>query len=96
LDNAFVVGTLIQAIRRRGENAQLILATHNANIPVLGEASMVALMGSDGAKGYVEHYGDLDSEASVEAISKVMEGGKEAFQRRAQFYNKGEPDFFDE
>jgi chromosome segregation ATPase len=87
LDNAFVVGTLIRAIQQRKENAQLILATHNANIPILGEADLVVLMGSDGESGFVEHAGELDDVASVEAITSVMEGGIEAFNRRALFYS---------
>lgn len=88
LDNAFVVSTLIQAIKQRKENAQLILATHNANIPVLGEAELVIHMGSNGEQGYVEHSGSLTEEASVKAITSVMEGGMEAFQRRAKFYSE--------
>lgn len=33
LDNAFIVDTLIQAIRERTREGQVIVATHNANIP---------------------------------------------------------------
>jgi hypothetical protein len=44
-------------------------------------------MGSDGESGYVEHAGELDDVASVEAITSVMEGGIEAFNRRALFYS---------
>src|SRR6202044_2747496 len=41
LDNAFVVGTLVRAIVARSNGAQTIVATHNPNIPVLGEADRV-------------------------------------------------------
>lgn len=86
LDNAFIVDTLIRAISRRKSTGQIIFSTHNANIPVLGEAELVVLLGSDGERGFVRHQGKLNDSNSVEAISTVMEGGREAFQRRADFY----------
>jgi len=87
LDNAFIVETLIKAIVDRKASGQLIFSTHNANIPVLGEAEQISLMGSDGARGFVLHSSDLDDPRSVDAITKVMEGGLEAFDRRSQFYH---------
>jgi ABC-type Mn2+/Zn2+ transport system ATPase subunit len=86
LDNAFIVGTLIEAIRRRKAQTQMILTTHNANIPVLGDADRVVLLGSDGQRGFVRHAGALLETSIVEAITSVMEGGYKAFRRRAQFY----------
>lgn len=88
LDNAFVVETLIDAIRQTKSSTQLIFATHNANIPVLGDAELVASLGSDGKRGFVDHVGSLDEKRTVEAITSVMEGGHEAFRRRAQFYDE--------
>lgn len=88
LDNAFIVQILIKAIVKRKSQAQLIFSTHNANIPVLGGADLVVTLGSDGARGFVRHAGALDSEASISAITTIMEGGVEAFQRRAEFYNR--------
>jgi AAA domain-containing protein len=86
LDNAFIVNTLIGAIQRRKKQTQLILTTHNPNIPVLGDAEMVALLGSDGQRGFVQHSGPLNDPAVVHAITTIMEGGQEAFERRATFY----------
>lgn len=86
LDNAFVVDTVVKAMRDRGAEAQLICTTHNPNIPVLGSAANVILMGSDGRRGFVRQHGDLNDPAIVEAITNVMEGGKDAFRRRAEFY----------
>lgn len=87
LDNAFIVDTLIGAIRKRSEHSQLIFSTHNANIPVLGEAARVVRLGSNGQRGFVVHAGPLDATESVNAISAVMEGGDEAFRKRAAFYH---------
>ena len=86
LDNAFITETLVERLRERHPGDQFILASHNANIPVLGEADLVVRLGSDGRRGFVEHAGKLDAPATVRAITSVMEGGVEAFQRRAAFY----------
>lgn len=86
IDNAFIVDTLISSIQRRAQSAQIIVTTHNANIPVLGQASEVIHLNSDGTRGYVVNEGELYSPHIVEAISNVMEGGKDAFKRRAKFY----------
>ena len=86
LDNAFVVETLIQAILRAKLDRQLIFTTHNPNIPVLGQAERVVCLGSDGRRGFVRHAEALDHPESVSAITTIMEGGEEAFARRARFY----------
>ena len=88
LDNAFVVGTLVKAIRSRGITAQTIVATHNPNIPVLGSADRIAHLDSDGDRCFVKVAGELDDQSIVKSITTIMEGGLEAFQRRAAFYTK--------
>lgn len=91
LDNAFIVDTLIEAIKQRKNSGQLIFSTHNANIPVLGEADTVIHMDSDGRRGFVRNAGDLESLSTVESITSVMEGGIDAFRRRGIFYDERFP-----
>ncbi len=86
LDNAFIVHTLVKAIRLRKKSRQVIFSTHNPNIPVLGDAEQVVVLGSDGRRGFVLHAGPLDARESVKAITTIMEGGHDAFKRRAEFY----------
>jgi hypothetical protein len=88
IDNAFIVDTVIRAILARSATTQMIFTTHNANIPVLGDADKVVQLGSNGRRGYVLVAGALDELTVVSAISTVMEGGAEAFERRAAFYRK--------
>jgi hypothetical protein len=87
LDNAFVVETLVKAIRQRGSLGQLLVSTHNPNVPVLGDARQVAVMESDGKRGFVRLSGALVDPPIVDAITSIMEGGREAFERRAKFYS---------
>lgn len=86
LDNAFIASTLVSALRRRQPEDQFIFTSHNANIPVLGEANRIIVMDSDGDRGYVAAAGSLDDPAIVEAVTRIMEGGEEAFAVRANFY----------
>ena len=88
LDNAYVAATVVPAIADRPATSQLLLATHNANIPVLGNAAQVVCMGSDGKRGFVRLSGSLDEPEVVEVITTLMEGGREAFERRARFYQQ--------
>lgn len=88
LDNAFVVETLVRSIVSASSATQLIVTTHNANIPVLGDASKVVVLGSDGERGFIRHEGPLTDRSIVKHITNVMEGGREAFERRAKFYSE--------
>lgn len=86
IDNAFIVDTLIKSLRARASQSQIILATHNANIPVLGNADWVVQMVSDGRHGSAAVAAPLDDVEAVAAITSVMEGGIQAFHDRANFY----------
>lgn len=89
LDNAYLVSHVIKSMQRRGESgAQTIVATHNANIPVLGGAETVIALQSDGLRGFVDARGGFDQPDIVQIITSLMEGGAEAFKRRANFYRQ--------
>lgn len=89
IDNAFIADTLIVAVKSRSAEGQIIFTTHNANIPVLGDADCVVEMGSDGRRGFVKSSAPLEAQASIDAITHVMEGGAAAFKARAKFYHLG-------
>jgi ABC-type lipoprotein export system ATPase subunit/flagellar motility protein MotE (MotC chaperone) len=91
IDNSFIVETLIKALLHRSSDAQIIFSTHNANIPVLGNADLVVHMGSDGRRGFVSAAAPLETPQVVESILSVMEGGVEAFKQRAGFYGNQLP-----
>jgi Tfp pilus assembly protein PilN len=88
IDNAFIADTVIRAILARDPQSQIIFSTHNANIPVLGGADKVVQLGSDGHRGFVLADAPLEDKRIVQSISTVMEGGAEAFERRASFYGR--------
>lgn len=88
IDNAFIAETLIPSIKKCANSGQLIIITHNANIPVLGSAKNIIHLESDGRRGYIRNSGDLNNRNISETISNIMEGGHDAFNIRAGFYSK--------
>lgn len=86
LDNHFIYETVVESIRRLKPKRQMIFVTHNANIPVLADADLVVVMGSDGKKAFVEKAGTLDH--CRDEIIDLLEGGKEAFERRRERYGR--------
>ncbi len=86
LDNAFIVDTVVDALRNRRSDAQVVVATHNANIPVLGDADLVIHLSSSGTRAYVVDADPLNKPEIVSAITRLMEGGEAAFKKRAEFY----------
>ncbi len=88
IDNAFIADTLIQAVLARDPNGQIIFTSHNANIPVLGNANHVVQLGSDGKRGFSLAASGLETPTVVHAITSVMEGGLQAFEQRRSFYSR--------
>jgi energy-coupling factor transporter ATP-binding protein EcfA2 len=84
LDNSYVYRTVVRSIKRAIKGRQMIFATHNPNIPVLGEAARVFVMDSSRTKGAVVRIGDVD--ACKDDIVTLLEGGEEAFKLRKARY----------
>lgn len=84
LDNHFIYESVVEAIRRLKKTRQMIFVTHNANIPVLGEAELVVVLDSDGKAGRVVKSGALDE--CRDEIIDLLEGGRVAFEMRRKRY----------
>jgi ATPase subunit of ABC transporter with duplicated ATPase domains len=87
LDNRFIYKTLVELIRRLKHERQLIFVTHNANIPVLGNADTVIVMKMETPmKAATPVTGSVDE--VKEDILTLLEGGKDAFRLRHQKYKE--------
>lgn len=86
LDNRFIFQTVVESVSRVKPKRQLILVTHNPNIPVLGDADHVVVLESDGVHARVAKEGDVD--ACKEEIVTLLEGGAEAFRKRGERYGR--------
>jgi len=85
LDNQTIYEDVIKQIKALKGEMQFIFATHNANIPVLGDSEMVVAC-SYSEKEIHAISGTIDSHETQEQIVTIMEGGKEAFNRRKNRY----------
>jgi len=87
LDNAFVHDQVVKDLRREKHRRQIILATHNANIPVLGDAELLTVLApSEPNRGAVQQSGGLDRDEVRAEAARVLEGGREALLRRFERY----------
>ncbi|MGD9691419.1 MAG: AAA family ATPase [Phycisphaerales bacterium] len=85
LDNAFVFHNLIDRIKSLSAKRQLIFVTHNANIPVLGDAQRIIVMEMDGPRKAAPCGAGTVDERKADII-RILEGGKEAFKTRHERY----------
>lgn len=85
LDNRFIHDTVVDSIRRVKPHRQIVLITHNPNIPVLGDAEGVFVLTSDGNRARLQNSGGVD-ECRNEIVD-LLEGGAEAFMKRKERYN---------
>jgi len=88
LDNRFVTEGIVPIMRREKRRRQFIFSTHNANIPVLGDAELILGLTASGEKATIarEHMGSLDSRPVRELVEETLEGGKDAFEMRRSKY----------
>ena len=86
LDNSFIYKEVVKNIRKIKNKRQLIIATHNANIPVLGDSELISVMTSNGRNGFVTERGIIDKNKIKIHVQNILEGGKEAFERRKLKY----------
>ena len=82
LDNQFIFAEIVTTLRREKERRQFIVATHNANIPVSGDAELIAVMEANEKHGWIAHLGSIDNPTLREPVENILEGGREAFKIR--------------
>ena len=92
LDNRFITDGIVPIIKQEKRRRQFVFSTHNANIPVLGDAELILGLTAFGdsnkgqAKIAPEHMGSIDSKPVRDLVEEVLEGGKDAFEMRRSKY----------
>lgn len=96
LDNRFIYADVVERLRDVKDHRQLLLSTHNANIPVLGDSELIAVLetreAGGRAVGTIAEMGSIDSPPVKLAVTQILEGGRRAFQRRQEKYGLPIPD----
>jgi len=86
LDNRFIYEDVVKILREMKGKRQLFIATHNANIPVLGDSELVLVLDTKNERCFIGNKGSIDKEDIKEDIKNIMEGGEEAFRIRVEKY----------
>jgi DNA repair ATPase RecN len=92
LDNRFVYEDIVQILREQKgltdaqRRRQIIAATHNPNIPVIGDAELVLALEAREGQAQAVGRASIDERGIRELIKTIMEGGEDAFRRRAEKY----------
>lgn len=88
LDNRFVYDQVVARLRELKGARQVIVCTHNANVPVLGDAELIVTLEGDGMHGRPSQSGtgSLDSPGVRDAVEQLLEGGRAAFEARRYLY----------
>ena len=92
LDNRFITEGVVPIMRQEKRRRQFVFSTHNANIPVLGDAELILGLAASGegteghAKIAPQHMGSIDIRPVRELVEEILEGGKDAFEMRRSKY----------
>ncbi|MCR5349376.1 MAG: hypothetical protein K6E20_00135 [Acholeplasmatales bacterium] len=87
----YINGDLVDAIKRSKTNRQIIIVTHNATIPMLGDAQNIVYCINDGNRINIKSYKMEDSfdakNTILDVIADVTDGGKSSVKKRFKKYN---------
>jgi len=61
--------------------------THNANLPVNGDAELIYALEARDGRGRLLAEGGLDRAPVARAVLDIMEGSEQAFKRRSEKYH---------
>jgi type III restriction enzyme len=85
-----VISTVVEQIWKAKPRRQLIFSSHNANLVVNGDAELVICCAyritGDQSTGFIKCQGAIDMREVREEITRVMEGGTQAFNLRREKY----------
>ena len=90
LDNSLIYNLIVKSIRRMKLDRQIIIVSHNPNIPVLGDAEGIIILERN-QEGMVSLFknkkaGCIEEKVIRDGICDIMEGGEQAFKRREMKY----------
>jgi hypothetical protein len=89
LATQYINHNLIDAIKKTKSKKQIILVSHNATIPMLGDAQNIILCENNG-KIHIqssELEGKINNRDVVDYIAEITDGGKRSIKKRVKKYN---------
>lgn len=86
LDGKFISNVLVPLIRKQKHNRQIILVTRDANLVIGSDAELIHILESDEKKTEILP-SSIENIEYRESYIWILDGGKEAFQKREQKYS---------
>jgi hypothetical protein len=86
LDNHYIYDVVVELLRQRKFERQIVVATHNANVPVNGDAELIVALEMVERAVQPVALGSIDRGTVKEQVSDIMEGSAEAFRLRRERY----------
>ena len=86
LDGKFVSKILVHLLRKQKQNRQIILITRDANIVIGGDSELILILDTNNGKAELIP-STIEDRSTREKYIWILDGGKEAFQKRDQKYN---------
>ncbi|MFC5971397.1 hypothetical protein ACFPYI_08660 [Halomarina salina] len=90
LGNQSIFLEVVSLLRDINHDHEIITATHNANIPVLGDAEQIIVMRSNGQEGFFRPYGWIDDHVTKNQTRDFLEGSEQAFRGRDDKYRQSD------
>jgi len=90
LATSYINFGLLEAIKKCKAKKQIILVSHNATIPMLGDAQNVVMCRNTGKNIIIRSNpleGSIDGEDVVDLIAETTDGGKISVKKRVKKYN---------
>jgi len=90
LASSYLNGDLIKSIQCTKQKRQVIIVSHNATIPMLGDAQNVIVCKNNNGKISIKNAAleeEIDGQDVVDIVAKLTDGGKTAIKKRFKKYN---------
>lgn len=90
LATGYINSGLLAAIKECKSKKQIILVSHNATIPMLGDAQNIIMCTNDNNKITIASNpleGEINGKSVVDLIAEVTDGGKSSIKKRVKKYN---------
>lgn len=86
LDGRYIANSVVSHLEAAKERRQIIIATHSANLVVLGDAELVLPMHVEDGHGRPYASGAVDRPETRDEVCALLEGGADAYVKRGERY----------
>ena len=90
LATKYINDGLVKAIKRVKSTKQIILVSHNATIPMMGDAQQIIYCENTDGKITIRSSsleGEIDGKPVLDLIASITDGGKPSIKKRVKKYN---------